>query len=95
MRLPVEQFLSVWCHELHRVLRLVPHHDCAGRHLVAMTNGADLEGHKVAAAELAVDAKVEQGKLANTALHLRADAQCPDVLDLERRLLPNAMRTWR
>ena len=64
-------------------------HDRTGCHLVAVAEVPDSEADEIAAAQLAVDAKVEQGELAYTALHLQADAQCPDVLELERCLLPN------
>jgi len=77
--------------ELHRALSLVLHHDRTGCHLVAVAEVPDFEADENAAAQLAVDARVEQGELAYTALHLQADAQCPDVLDLERCLLPNEL----
>jgi hypothetical protein len=54
-----------------------------------MTNVPDLEGHQIAATKLAVDAQVEQREFADAAFHLQPDAQGPDVLELERRLLPN------
>jgi len=60
--------------ELHRTLRLVLHDDGARRHLVSMTHVPDLQGHKVAATQLAVYAQVEQREFAHTALHLEADA---------------------
>jgi hypothetical protein len=41
--------------------------------------------------QLAVDAEVEEGEFANSALHLQSDAQGPDVLELERRLLPDEL----
>lgn len=75
--------------ELDRALRLVLHHDGTGRHLVSMADVADLEGDEIAAPKFAVDAKVEHGELSYTSLHLQADAKCPDVLELKRRLLPN------
>ena len=56
-----------------------------------MTHVSDLERDEVAAAQLAVDAEVEQGEFAHPSLHLEADAQRPDVLELERRLLPDEL----
>ena len=49
----------------------------------------EFEADEITATQLAVNAEVEEGQFAYTALHLKADAQCPDVLELERRLLPN------
>ena len=48
------------------------------------------------APKLAVDSQVEQGEFSNSLLHLQPDAQSPDVLELERRLLPNdlALVPW-
>ena len=63
--------------------------DGARRQLNAMTHIPDLEGDEAAAAQRAVDAQVEQGGLALPALHPAADAQRPEVLALERRLLPD------
>jgi len=75
--------------ELHWALGLVLHDDGACRHLVAMTDIPDLERDEIAAAQLAVDAQVEEREFAHPALHLEADAQRPDVLELERCLLPD------
>src|SRR4051812_37605807 len=44
---------------------------------------------EVAASQLAVDAQIEERKLAHAAFHLQADSKRPDLVDLERRLLPN------
>lgn len=77
--------------EMHRTLGLVLHDDGACRHGFAVADVPDLESDEVAAAKLAVDAQVEQGELAHPALHLETDAQRPDVLELERRLLPDEL----
>ena len=77
--------------ELHWALRLVLHDDSARRHLVAVTHVPDLERDKIAAAQLAVDSEVEQGEFAHASFHLEADAQRPDVLELEGRLLPDKL----
>jgi hypothetical protein len=65
----------------------VLHHHSASCYLVAVADVPDLEANQVAAAQLAVDSQVGEGKLAKPAFHLEADAKCPDVLGLERRLL--------
>jgi hypothetical protein len=57
--------------------------------LVSTADVADLERDQIAAAKLAVDPQVEQGQFPDIALHLEADPKRPDVLELERRLLPN------
>ena len=38
---------------------------------------------------IAVDAQVDEGELAHPSLHLESDAKRPDILELERRLLPD------
>ena len=82
--------------ELNRALRLVLHHDGPGRDLVPVTDVPDSQADQVAASQLAVDAQVEQRELTNPVLHLQADAQRPDVLGLERRLLADdlALVPW-
>jgi hypothetical protein len=67
----------------------VLHDDGARRHLVSMAHVPHPEGDAVAAAQLAVDAHVEEGELSHPGLHLETDAQRPDVLELEGRLLPD------
>jgi hypothetical protein len=63
------------------------HEDGACRHLIAMAYVPDPESDEIASAQLAVDAKVEEREFAHPAFHLEADAQRPDVLRLEGRLL--------
>jgi len=72
---------------MHRTLGLVLHDDGACRHGFAVADVPDLESNEVAVAQLAIDAELEQGKLAHSVLHLKTDAQRPDVLELEWRLL--------
>jgi len=52
---------------------------------------ADAQFDEVASAQLAVDPQIEQGKLSEPALHLKTDANCPDLLKLERGLLPDQL----
>jgi hypothetical protein len=65
------------------------HDDGARRHLVAVAHVPHPERDEVAATQLAVDAQVEQGELSHPAVHMESDAQRPDVLELEWRLLPD------
>ena len=46
--------------------------------------------------EFAVDSQVEECKLAHPVLHLEADSERPDILELERRLLADdlALVPW-
>lgn len=46
-----------------------------------------LQADEIAAAKLAVDRKVEQSKIALTALQLKPDPNCPDIFRLQRALL--------
>jgi hypothetical protein len=43
-----------------------------------------LQAHEIAAAKLAVDRKVEQSKIALTALQLKPDPNSPDIFRLQR-----------
>ena len=56
----------------------------------------DPKRDEVAATQLAVDAKVEKREFAHPAFHLKTDAQRPNVLRLEGRLLPDdlALAPW-
>jgi hypothetical protein len=77
-------------------MRLVLHHHGPSRDLVAVADIPDLEADQVAAAQLAVDTQIEQGELAYPTRHLEPDAKDPDVLELERCLLPDdlALVPW-
>ena len=79
--------------ELHRSLRLLLHDDGTRSDLIAMADVADLEFHKIAAAQLAVDSEIKKCELADPVLHLQTNSERPDVLELERRLLADAART--
>ena len=52
---------------------------------------ARAEPDEITPAQLAVNAQVEQRKVARTDLHLEADPYRPDVLNLQRRLLPDEL----
>ena len=60
--------------ELHRSLRLLLHDDRSGCDLLAMADIANLEFHEVTASQFAVNAEVEQRKLSDAALHLKANS---------------------
>jgi hypothetical protein len=46
---------------------------------------------EVARAQLAVDTQIKKGKLPQPALHLQANAECPDLLQLERGFLTDQL----
>ena len=65
--------------ELHRLLCLVLEDDGAVRHRAAVGDVADAQRDQVAAAQLAVDRKVEQGEVAQPLRQLQADPDRPDL----------------
>lgn len=77
--------------ELNGALGLVLDDDGACGHLVAVAYVLSLEADQVASAQLTVNAEVEESQFANPALHLQPDTQGPDVLKLERSLLPDEL----
>jgi hypothetical protein len=82
--------------ELNWSTGLVLHDHRPRRHCVTVADVAHLEADQITTSELAVDAQVEQGKLAYSALHLQTDTECPDIPELERRLLADdlALVPW-
>lgn len=70
-------------------MRLVLHDDDSRRHLLAMTHVSDLERDEVTAAQLAVDAEIEQSEFAHPPLHLQAPAQSPIELRAPQHALAN------
>ena len=48
---------------------------------------ADLEPHEVTAPQLAVEGQIEQSEVASTLFKVKPDADCPDLLWLQRALL--------
>lgn len=73
--------------KLHRTLRLVLHHCCPRGNVLSVADVHDLQANKIAASQLAVQAQIEESELAHSALQLQSHPQCPDVLELEMRLL--------
>jgi hypothetical protein len=82
--------------KLNGTLGLVLHHYRSRGHLVAVANVPDLEADEVTASKLAVDSKVEKSKFTDSVVHLETDSECPDVLELEWRLLADdlALVPW-
>jgi hypothetical protein len=56
-----------------------------------VANIADAQLHQVTRPQFAVDRKVEQGKLTCSVSDLKANANCPNVLQLQRRLLSDEL----
>lgn len=54
-----------------------------------MTHVSDLQGNEIAAPELAIDTQVEERKFTHSVVHLQTHTERPDVLELERGLLPH------
>lgn len=77
--------------ELDRMARLLLHHGRAGAHRTVQRDIADLEADEVAAAELAVDGEIEHRQVAGRIRQLKADADSPDMLGLQR---SNYSRGW-
>lgn len=73
--------------ELHRAARLLLEHRRSRADAAAEKHVIDPERDDVAAAQLAVDGKVEQGKIAEAPGNLEANANGPDLAKLQRRLL--------
>ena len=51
----------------------------------------DAHGHRVAAAQLAVDCEVEHRQVSNLLVVLQVDSDCPDILWLPWQLLPDQL----
>jgi hypothetical protein len=49
------------------------------------------KAHEIAPPKLAIDGKIEEGKVACLVRHLKAYADCPDHAPLERRSLTNEL----
>jgi hypothetical protein len=59
------------------------------RAAIAVANISNLQLDKIAGAQLAVDAKVEQRQFARSAINLKPDADGPYLLKFESRFLPD------
>jgi hypothetical protein len=77
--------------KLDGALSLVLHHDSARCNLLTVADVPNFEGNEVTTTKLAVDAKVEESKLANAIFYLKAHAQSPDIFELERSFLTDKL----
>jgi hypothetical protein len=59
--------------------------------LLTVADVPNFEGNEVTTTKLAVDAKVEESKLANAIFYLKAHAQSPDIFELERSFLTDKL----
>ena len=66
--------------KLNWSLRLLLQHDGATCNTVAVTNVPHVKFDKITCSQLAVDPQIEQCKVANAFLHLKANAYRPYVL---------------
>jgi hypothetical protein len=57
----------------------------------AVAHIADAQRHQVAGSQFAGDRKIEQGKFAGSVCDLKTDTNCPDILQLPSRLLPDQL----
>ena len=64
------------------------YHYSASCYLVAVADLSNPKTDEVAATKLAVDSEIEEGKLAHSAFHLEAHAECPDVFALNGAFCP-------
>jgi len=55
---------------------------------IAVAHVAHAQAQKIASAQLAVDAEIEQGEFSQSPLHLQANPNAPNLLQLKRRFLP-------
>jgi hypothetical protein len=74
--------------ELNRPACLLLNDSGAVSNSVAGANIVDLQPHKIAASEFAIDGKIEKSEVARSVLQLQPDPDCPNVLRFERTLLP-------
>ena len=73
--------------KLDRALRLLLENNRAGGNAIGAADIANPQLHEVAGPQLAVDRKIEQGKISNFLLQLQANPDRPDVSEPERGLL--------
>ena len=57
-------------------------------HSVAVTHVAHAQAQEIASPQFAVDAEIEQGEFSQSPLHLQANPNAPNLLQLKRRFLP-------
>lgn len=67
--------------ELNRALRLLLHDRGSSRNLTPVANVAHLQLEKIAAAELAVNSKVEERQFSRAMFQLEPNSDRPDILE--------------
>ena len=72
--------------EMDRKLGLLLQHHRGCGQPVTVAHVADAQFDQVAGALLVVDPQIEQGKVAQAALHLEPNPNGPDLMEVERRL---------
>src|SRR5271169_2088283 len=77
--------------ELNRPLCFLLHDDRARGDSIPMSEIADAQLHEIAAAQLAVDRQIEQRELAPSIAQLKANPNCPNVLEFERCFLTDKL----
>jgi hypothetical protein len=77
--------------ELHGSLGFLLQHDRARGYGLTMTDIAHLELYEIAGTELAVDGQIEQGEFAAPTGELQANANGPNLFQLEGCLLPDEL----
>jgi hypothetical protein len=70
---------------------LALHHTRAGEQVLVIGHISDPQRDQIAAAQPAVDRQVEQRQVAGLPRHPQACAYCPDLCQLERRLLADQL----
>src|SRR2546426_8446584 len=77
--------------KLHWPLGLSLHDHRSGQNLVAVRDIANTQIDEITTAQLAVDCEVEHRQVSNLLAVLEVDSDCPDILWLEWRLLPDQL----
>jgi hypothetical protein len=75
--------------ELDGPLRLLLQHDRPRRDSLPMTDISHPQANEVTGSKFAVDGQVEQGEFSAPNGELQSNTNCPDLFELERRLLAN------
>ena len=75
----------------YRLAGLLLEHACLRQNMIPVGNVLNPQADRIAGLELAVDGQVKEGRLARIAGQLQPGAQGPDLLQLQRRLLPDQL----
>jgi hypothetical protein len=77
--------------ELYGSLGLLLHDDGPSGHAISVRDVSDAQLHEITGPELTVDGEVEHGELSGAFPKLKANADGPDILEAQRRLLTNEL----